>query len=270
MFIANFFRNGAYAGEGTKNVAINRDGSITLGKGREPSLLGSVARIGEQPNSNFVGTAFGGGGYFEAVINFETQDLTRPRQSPTDADMWPAWWSMSAEHIVQRTDRAQWLLQQWGYEHFAETDFFEALNGPKSYIVAIHDWYGIWNVTCPGYCHTLTPYSHNLVSAGEIDWRQPHKIAGRWIPATHTSRGSLAFFLDDRKVAEWSWSKFDDQLHTPPVMPDTPWRFGVIDQQHLVLMINGGVKWPMTVHSIKVWQRDASKNISRFPDAPFR
>jgi hypothetical protein len=267
MFIANYFQSGSYTGEDPSNIAINPDGSITLGKGEGHSLLGSVARINERPNTNFVGTAFGGGGYFEAVIKFETQDLSRPEQSSKDAISWPAWWSMSAEHIVQRTDLTQWMLQQPGYEHFVEPDFFEALAGPNSYIVSVHDWYGIWNVSCPQYCNSTPQYSEGLVSTNDVNWREPHKVAGRWIPATDTNRGSLALFLDDRKVAEWSWSKYDDRLHAPPVMPESPWRFGVIDQQHLVLLISGGFNWPMTVLSIKVWQRDASKNISRFPDA---
>jgi hypothetical protein len=267
MFIANYFRNGSYRGEDPSSIEINSDGSITFGKGEGISLLGSVARINDHPNSNFVGTAFGGGGYFEAVIKFETQELTPPEQLPTGDLSWPAWWSMSAEHIVQRADLTQWALQQPGHEHFVEADFFEALNGPKSYTIAARDWYGIWGVSCPpAYCDSTTPYSANVVPTHDVDWREPHKVAGRWIPATDTSRGSLAFFLDDRKVAEWSWSKFDGRLHAPPIASETPWRFGVIDQQHLALLINGGIKWPMTVLSIKVWQRDASKNISRFPD----
>lgn len=268
MFIGNYFQNGSYVGDDPSSMRLNSNGSITLGTGEVRSLLGSVARIDERPNSNFVGTAFGGGGYFEAVINFETQDLAPPDQSPRVTDLaGPGWWSMSAEHMVQRTDLAQWPLQKPHYEHFSEVDFFEALVGAKNYIVTVNDWYGVWAETCPGhYCKSKTQWPDGLVSTSDVDWRQPHKVAGRWIPATDTSRGSIAFFFDDRQVAEWSWSKFDGQLHSPPITSETAWRFGVIDQQHLVLLINGGYKWPMTVHSIKVWQRDASKNISRFPD----
>jgi hypothetical protein len=266
MFIANYFHTGSYLGEKPSSVKINSDGSITLG-GETRSLLGSVARINERPNSNFVGTAFGGGGYFEAVIKFDTQDLTPPGPVPKMDLAGPGWWSMSAEHMTQRTDLAQWPLQKPEYEHFVEPDFFEALVGPTNYIVTVNDWYGIWDVSCPTYCVSKSRWPEGLVSTSDVDWRQPHKVAGRWIPATDTSRGSLSFFLDDRKVAEWSWSKFDDQLHQPPITSEAPWRFGVIDQQHLVLLINGGFKWPMTVLSIKVWQKDASKNISRFPDA---
>jgi len=60
---------------------------------------------------------------------------------------------MALEHMAYFEGR-QWPGQPEGYDHFIEPDFFEydiwRFAPHNTYGGATHDWYGIYNKTCPG------------------------------------------------------------------------------------------------------------------------
>ena len=41
----------------------------------------------------------------------------------------------------------------------------------------------------------------------------------------------------------------------------TPWTFGILDQQHVVLILGTGPGEPMTIESVNVWQASAANNL---------
>lgn len=252
----NFF------GTSTKlsSIILNSDGSVTLlgdttGPGGE---LATVSRTA--PAGGFVGTAFGGGGYFEATFKFDPQDVIK-----NGFNGWPAWWSMAVEHIAN-LDTGQWPEQQKGYEHFIEADFFEydlkdyVDGGRLNYFGgALHDWFGP-----PGngrYSHVTLP---NSVIVREVpidtDFTQYHRYGFLWVPATSARDGYAEYYFDGRRVGRRiAWRQFTNQ--TPP--PKPPWMFSIIDNNHLVLILGTGPNEPMTVQSVKVWQDSDNHNMKR-------
>jgi hypothetical protein len=234
---------------------------VTSHCGPSGTLMSGVAKPGAP---GYVGTAFGGGGYFEAEIAYDPAAVNL-------GEGWPAWWTMSAEHLWAMPGAAwpgQGAVGRVPYEHFVEPDPFEALAPPPhhttSYLGSVHDWYGAFDKTCRHFCSSTTPYSFNLKSGPPgHDWNAWHKIAMLWVPATATAAGSLTFYLDGVKQgASLSWTRYDGRAASPPVEASTPWRFGVIDRQHLVLIFGAGRHAPLRVRSINVWQASAAANIA--------
>jgi hypothetical protein len=207
-----------------------------------------------------VGTAFGGGGYFEATFKFDPQDIIKNRFNG-----WPAWWSMAIEHMAN-LDTRQWPGQQKGYEHFIEADFFEydledyAGRGKLNYFGgALHDWFGL--PSSEPYSHVTVPHSV-VVRAVPIDtdFTQYHRYGFLWVPATATRDGYAEYYFDGERVGRRvAWSQSTNQA--PP--PNPPWMFSVIDRNHLVLILGTGVNEPMTVLSVNVWQVSDDHNMRR-------
>ncbi len=243
------------------SIVLNTDRSVTLlgdttGPGGELATASSTGT-----RNGFVGTAFGGGGYFEATFKFDPRDVVK-----NNFNGWPAWWSMAIEHMVGLETR-QWLGQQTGYEHFIEADFFEydlkdyAGKGKLNYFGgALHDWFGL-----PGdkykYSHVTPPYS---VVVREVpintDFTQYHRYGFLWVPATGTRDGYAEHYFDGRKVGRRvAWRQYTNQK--PPPRP--PWMFSIIDHNHLVLILGTGLNEPMTVLSVNVWQASDDHNMKR-------
>lgn len=212
-----------------------------------------------QVSDGFVGTAFGGGGYFEAEIAFDAAAVVH-------ANGWPAWWAMSLEHLIGRGD--QWAGQPGGYRHFIEVDAFEydrPTDKPLQYGATLHDWYGLFGRSCPGpgatFCAADTSYrlSTKTAPAG-TDWSKFHKVAFLWTPATMRRQGSITFYLDGRQMGDRvAYDRAEDQ---PPPPKGKRWAFGVIDRQHLVLIL-GGSPSGMRIRSVNAWQRSAAENLTR-------
>jgi hypothetical protein len=244
-------------------VVLPGDGTfeVTSHCGPGGTMMSGVRKPG---TPGYVGTAFGGGGYFEAEIAYDPTAVNL-------ADGWPAWWTMSAEHLWALPGAA-WPGQPGAgrlhYEHFVEPDLFEGMVRPPhhttSYLATVHDWYGTFDKTCKGYCSYSTPYNVNLKSGPPgHDWKAWHKVAMLWRPATATAAGTLTFYLDGvQQGAPVAWSRFDGRAAAPPVKAATPWRFGVIDSQHLVLILGAGRSTPLRVRSVNVWQASTAGNIS--------
>ena len=243
-------------------TSLNSDGSVTLASFTPPTSsntsMSSAAYTSTAPY--YRGTAFGGGGYFEATLSFNASTVN-------GNGAWPAWWTMAIEHLAQLAGQ-QWPGQTAGYDHFIEPDIFEADTqwaGANTYGGDAHDWYGQWGAaTCSSYCNvSISNLSGNAfvrtVPTG-TNFSQYHKYGLLWIPATSTKRGSLTYYFDGVQVGPTtSYSPYTSQSPVPTT--STPWTFGIVDKQHLVLILGTGASTPMRVQSVTVWQASTVNNM---------
>ena len=241
------------------SIDLNSDGSVTLlGDTTGPNGELATASWTGTPGG-FVGTAFGGGGYFEATFKFDPKDVIK-----NNFNGWPSWWSMGIEHMVN-LDTRQWPGQEKDYEHFIEADFFEydlrdyAGRGKMNYFGgALHDWFGL-----PGDRYSLVTLPNSLVVRevpAKTDFTQYHRYGFLWVPATSTRDGYAEHYFDGRRVGRRvAWRQYTNQA--PPPRP--PWMFSIIDHNHLVLILGTGLNEPMTVLSVNVWQASDAHNMKR-------
>jgi hypothetical protein len=240
-------------------VKINSDGSVTL-LGDHTYAAGALMSVAPYRGTNtFVGTAFGGGAYIEAVLSYNPAQVTAWHTGASYP--WPAFWSLPMEgNLIPGA--AQWPGQAAGYLHSVEVDFFEADNptDPKRYGVAMHEWWGITNETCPGLCKITPNPPGVLLPPIGTDFTQYHTYGFMWVAATATTPGFVEAYFDGRPTGyKVSWSRYTNQ---PPTPVGQPWAYGRADQQHLFFILGTGEGEPMNVKSVNVWQTDASKNMS--------
>jgi hypothetical protein len=97
-------------------------------------------------------------------------------------------------------------------------------------------------------------------SAG-TDFTRLHRFGFLWIPATDTSNGYAQYYFDGKPTSDRiTWNKFRGQ----PAPPGSgAWTFGVIDRQHLAILLDSGPGQPMTVKSVNVWQASTDGNWER-------
>lgn len=235
------------------------DGHLVTGGIVYDGTMTTVTRTSRPPY--FAGTAFGGGGYFEAEIAFDSEKVDLKE------GVWPAWWSLTLESVLQMP-ASLWKGQQPGYLNTVEVDFFEYdLQGSwrrtkNEYGAGIHHWYGTHGMCGSNrLCDYGSPYSTGIQTAPpNTDWTKFHKFGALWIPATAEHRGSMTFFLDGKTSNEpITWTLFDDDPAPPTAK--TPWAFGPLDRMHLILVLGSGKKSPITVRSVEVWQVDDSQNL---------
>ena len=236
-------------------ITIN-NGILTLESTPGGTFNGNIATAAPAKNlQGWVGKTFGGGGYFEAKIAF----------NPATVDTkngWPSFWSMSIEHMAgKNADR--WQGRAKWYTHFIEDDFFEYVTasfaGKNSYAATMHDWYGIWKKTClPAFCQVT-----NILDGGSnfnnahirlrqnIDWTKFHVIGQLWVPSTQTNKtGYVQNYFDGIPTSKVSWNVA--QNPKPPVQGDVA--FSILDASHLVVILGTGVKQPLHVDWVRVWQ----------------
>ena len=243
-------------------IAFNADGSMTLGT--EKNMTIATATPAPKPYL-WSGLAFGGGAYFEAFIKFDPANTV----AANGRTAWPAFWSMSVEHLAG-LPAEHWPGQPPNFNHFIEIDFFEYdiwSFSPHNYFGgAIHDWSNIWNTACPTqYCGVSnaggggTKFSNFQVrTPAATDFTAYHKFGLLWVPATATSNGYAQYYFDDQPTNDKvTWTQFQNE---PPPPGLAPWTFGVVDKQHLVLILSTGAKQPMTVQSVNVWQASTANN----------
>ena len=241
------------------NVRANPDGSVTL-DGDVTGPNGEIATAAPPRNGGkFVGVAFGGGAYIEAAIRFD------PEASRANPKGWPSFWAMSLEHVLTGND--QWTGKPAGYKRFIEADIFEYdINGPNLglnyYGANLHDWYGVYSNTCPGhaFCDAWRGYSDvKTMVSPDVDFTQYHRFGFLWTPATGSAPGTAVFYFDGKPVGnKVTWTSSSDHPGTPE---GQPWKFGILDDQHLVLILGTGVGKPMTVSSVNVWQSSDRRNL---------
>lgn len=236
-------------------VTLNNDGSATVSSfGNNEATMASAAQISAAPY--FRGTAFGGGAYFEATLAFDAQAVNLSKG-------WPAWWTVAVEDI-DGSHGDQWPGQPAGFDNFAEPDIFEydqGVNYPNAYFGSMHEWYGVWNRTCTAYCEVSSPYAAGVrIVPANTNFSAYHRYGLLWIPATATKKGSLTYYFDGVQVGQpFTYSRFTNQA--PPPNANTPWAFGVIDNQHLVLILGSGASTPLQVQAVTVWQASAARNL---------
>lgn len=233
-------------------ITLNADGSTTL-QGDTTGPNGQITSMAPT-STGLVGTAFGGGGYFEATFSFNPQNVIKKKFVG-----WPSFWAMASEHMG---GVAQWPGQVSGYEHFAEVDFFEydISGSTDSYGATIHDWYGKWTPTTPFNDVTLPFSTVKRTPSPAPNYNSDHRYGCLWVPATASTQGQLKFFLDDVQIGPTTtWSLLPAGAVPPP--SGQPWLFSVVDQQHLILILGSGVGMPMTVKSVKVWQSSSTQNL---------
>jgi hypothetical protein len=242
-------------------------GGVTQNSDGTLALNGQNAQVGSAESANtpsrFIGTAFGGGAYFEAVLKFNGWQGSQ--NSNSGAAGWPAFWGLSIEHL---TGQDQWPGQATGYEHFPEVDFFEydlsyATGTDEIYGGTIHDWYGVWNTTCApnAFCNIQNSWaSVQRPVPSNTDFSSYHAYGLLWVPATATSLGYVQWYFDGAPIGlSVTW----------PQMPSSPtpaqlanFTFSITDSQHLVVIIDTGANNAMTVQSVSVWQASASNNLT--------
>jgi hypothetical protein len=238
-------------------ITANNDDTITLeNTGGANSGILTAGHI----NGKWVGTVFGGGGYFEAILKFDPQTVTNRTKG------WPAWWSIPIEHELT-FGSWQWPGQAEGYAHYVEPDFFEwnidGVEGvpPKTYNVTMNDWSGIWTPE-KGYpvCKQNSWTTKFYTTPATTDFKQYHKYGWLWIPASPTRKSNPKYYFEDLpNTNSFSWTQFTNQPPTPSESME-PWTFGILDQQHLVLILGSGDSGAMTVKAVNVWQRSDDAN----------
>ncbi len=144
------------------------------------------------------------------------------------------------------TSSALWAGKEPNYQHFIEVDFFEydIAEGGNYYGATMHDWYGVYNKTCPGrsFCSVGRAYS-DVKTPVRGDFTQYHTYGFLWVPATGSSTGYGQFYFDRTPVGKRvSWTKIAGQDGLPD---QQPWQFGILDNHHLVLILGTGVGKPI-------------------------
>lgn len=206
---------------------------------------------GSLGGSNWVGTAFGSGFYAEAAFTYDPSAINT-------GDGWAAWWSMSLEHLANLAGQ-QWTGQVAGYTSYSEPDFFEADGAAGLGQSSLHHWYGTG--TCSGSSNCI--YSNNaFMTYLTPSAVQVHYWGALWVPATVSTNGYIQMYLDGvKRGPPVSWSQYVAASDSPPPSGSTPWAFGVVDVNHLVLFLSAGTNTPINVNSVNVWQINGSGNV---------
>jgi hypothetical protein len=239
----NWYLGGFFGGKTASAGALKvQNGVLTLAAA-DHTQIGTAGPLVH--GHGWMGKVFGGGAYIEARLAFDPDQQPHPRA-------WPAFWSMAIEHMQG--------VAAGTFEHFIEDDFFEADTnsaGANSYGGAIHDWFGVYKVTCPvtHYCSFVNDgrssfRNHVIHVATATDWRQFHIFGQLWQPASATADGHAAYYFDNKPTGDQvSWPANGN----PGAAADAP--FAVIDQDHLVIILETGGGQEMRVDWVKVWQK---------------
>jgi hypothetical protein len=194
-------------------------------------------------NAGFVGEVFNNGWYIEASMSFNGS-LTKPFSAGKG---WPSFWTLPIEK-AGALGGDQWKGQATGYLHYIENDMFEMFSNVSA--SSVHDWYGIYNVTCSSYCNETN--SNNTVSAPAFTSGVFHTFGQLWVPgsAANGDKGSITNYIDGKQTNSVSW--VDTGVGTPP--PKGAFTWSVIDSQHLYVIFGSTEGQALTIKYVKVWQ----------------
>lgn len=238
-----WYRGAFFGHPATPAASISiKNGVLTLA-GADSTQIATAAPNGMP--QGWVGKVFGGGFFIEARIAFNPA-------APPHKTQWPAFWSMAIEHM------AGTALDT--FEHYIEDDFFEndtVWAGANSFGGAMHDWFGVYKQTCPGkaYCSFSNDGDLGLDNfvihvPPTTNWRQFHVFAQLWTPATPQQNGAVQYYFDNAPTTDritWPYAATPAQ-----VAP-----FGIIDQDHLVIILSTGGGQTMQVAWVRIWQKPA-------------
>jgi hypothetical protein len=243
-----------FTGTSWKNIGYtqNADGSVTLnGTGQTFGNGLSTAVAGDANTTtnrlSFTGTAFGGGGYFEATMkstgtmSFWFNDIETMNGVSVNAGPNP------------------WPGQAAGYGDWVEVDMAE-FDTAQSYGIAFHNWYAtVGSGTNSG---SIFP---KVMPSPTPDYTQYHKYGFLWVPATATAQGYGTFYFDGTAVGTLTWNKYNSALGPPPTPAQTTTgggsTFSVLDTLHAALILGCNSGDTLTISSVNVWQATAANNL---------
>jgi hypothetical protein len=251
-YLRNSFRNKAMP---ANNISI-ADGILTIG-----GSGGNIQTFCRAPNpQRFVGKVFGGGAYFESRFAFDPYRVIRENG-------WPSFWGGSFRHSMS-DNSDQWPGQVKGYTHYIEDDFFEydsvQSDGIYSFASAMHDWYGVWNVTCKPFCGVSNLSNYRVKVPVTTDWKQFHVIGQLWVAGIPGDKkgGYIVNYFDGKPTtASVSWMDTGDGV--PP--PSGPSTYSILDKDRLVVFLSTGKDEPFRVDWVHVWQTPAAAREDSHP-----
>ncbi|HIW29540.1 MAG TPA: family 16 glycosylhydrolase [Candidatus Luteococcus avicola] len=171
------------------------------------------------------GTAFTRG-LFQARLKFSRPVVAKPSG-------WPAFWSISREHMVDG------LAPSWSELDFFEVEGSNQRRAPKV-IGTVHDW----RAKEPR--HVQNP---NNVSSHRADYDRWHLAECLW------TSGAICWFLNGKQIAEVAYGR----AATRPV-PDAPAAaaasaFRTMDRpgEGMTMVIGTGPGWPLHLDWVRVW-----------------
>jgi hypothetical protein len=244
-----------------ENIVVTPDNGLVL-EGDTTGPNGQIATAAPDSKSGFVGNAFGGGGYFEATLAFNPDDVFRMKFKG-----WPAWWAMASEHLLPERVSSQ---GGGSYEDFIEVDFFEydlakevREGWRNSFGGAVHEWFGIYNKTCPNQSYCRRSFSYEAIVRrlpADVELNEFHKYGVLWVPASDEADGYIEHYFDNKKVGgRLAWKKCDNSAGSDGGQLLLP--FCVIDKNHLVIIFGTGASEPLQVRSFRIWQKSSKFNI---------
>jgi hypothetical protein len=227
----------------------------------------------------WTGSVFSGGWYIEYSIAFDNTTLIQ------GADYgWPAVWALEAAHLVPNGNEISppagygWPGQEKGYSHAVENDMFEYLTGkPNGWEASLHDWYGIYNVTCGtrgGYCSVSYNFEQNEILLPSVKWTDFNTFGQLWVAGSAANgwQGSTTNYFNGMKMqgggvaanilgATWidQGSGTPKMITNPPIPRVPTFTFSVMDQLPLYLLLGTGSSTPMQVRWVRVWQPAATR-----------
>jgi hypothetical protein len=233
-------------------------GLLTLGNGTGNAKLQTAISNG---SGGYIGTVFGGGGYFEIEMAFDPA-------SSVNAASYPAFFLEPIEHI-EGVSHDLWPGQATGYEHFGEIDIAEIWHMPMqsivgwdTYLTVVHDWSGVYG---GGYPVNIENLGNDVASPSPAPtWLARNRYGVLWVPQNGNTSGSLTFYFNDQTV---NTIYYAGPVTSPPLpgqstqsySPSTPAQaaqtYAVIDSEHFAMRIQTDQVWPIAVYSVKVWQK---------------
>ena len=234
------------------NATQNPDGSVTIAGGGDTYNAQLCTASSATTGNLWRGTAFGGGGYFEATLSLSGPSFGLYRNP---SSQWPAFWANDIE-AMSRNPLSHWHGQMAQYDHAVEIDFMEMLSRqPFQYGTALHEFYGP-----PSGTREISIGTFANVPVG-TDFSRPHKYGALWVPATAALQGYVQFYFDGEQVASTqAWHRHNPISPPPPVLGLNA--FSIVDARHLALLLGTGPNSPLTVYSVSVWQASSADNIS--------
>jgi hypothetical protein len=217
---------------GAINATFNGDGTATVAGGGN-GYNAQLATAYTGGDKGWTGVAYGGGFYTEATLAIEGGEYKGYGMPGSDG--WPAFWALDIERQMD--------LGKDGYE----LDFMEYWAQDR-FGSAIHDWRADGG-------HGTSNFPPFTLPA-DVDWSKPHRYGFLWVPATDTTQGYAEFFFDGKPIpsTRLAWGKDDGSA------------WAGIDSRHYYLILGSGSGNPIKVSDVQVWQKDASQNISSFPE----
>ncbi len=232
----NWFPN-SWSGNDPRAAGVtqNADGSVAIAGGGSNHYNAQLVTTAPNGSRGCKGSAFGGGGYFEATLSFKNPPAGWG--TPAGKDGWPSFWGWPVE--------ADLGLQSYPWFRL-EVDFVEFMTAGSNTQYSTSFIY--WTDNMKTSYGSREAGIDSTTTVPPSDFSKPHSYGFLWVPATATSQGYGKSFFDGVQVGPtYTWKVGD--------------RFGSLDSQHLQLLLGTGSANPMTVYAVQVWQKSAAHNM---------